>query len=304
MLKTLLATTSMLLTLAAPAAQAAVPERIDFTIAPSAKTADAVQLELSYRTGRGQSRNSGPIALRELQGLSAAQLASTSGTPVRFRLVRDAGTLDCDGVVRQQRGTGDCRFAANPAFAGELARRGIARPTADQQFQLALHRADLAVVDELNRQGYAKPTPEDLVETGIFGVTVARLRALDAAGYRAGTVDKLVEMSIHGVTPDYIREMAAIGPAYRRLPVDQLVEMRIHGVTPAKIRAFADAGYPDLTRKQIMDMSIHGVTPAFVQEMASAGYGNLPPEKLVEMRIFGVNADMARRANAAFGRRN
>jgi hypothetical protein len=303
MLKTLLAATSMLLTLSAPAA-AAVPDRIDFTIAPTSKAADRVQFGLSYRTARGKSQSSRPISLSELQGLSAAQLASTSGTPVRFRLVRDAGTIDCDGIVRQQRGTGDCRFVADPAFAGELARRGVARPTIDQQFQLALHGADLAVVDELNRQGYAKPSPEDLVETGIFGITAPRLRALDAAGYRAGTVDKLVEMSIHGVTPDYIREMAAIGPAYRKLPVDQLVEMRIHGVTPAKIRAFAEVGYPNLTRKQIMDMAIHGVTPAFVQEMASAGYGNLPPEKLVEMRIFGVNADMARRANAAVGRRN
>ncbi len=304
MLKTLLAAASMTLALSAPGA-AAVPERIDFTIAPARSNAEAVQFGLSYRTARGgQSQSSRSIALAELQGLTAAQLASTSGAPVRFRLVRDAGTIDCDGIVRQQRGTGDCRFVANARFAGELARRGIARPSVNQQFQLALHGADLAVVDELKRQGYATPTPEDLVETGIFGVTVAKLRALDAAGYRAGTVDKLVEMSIHGVTPEYIRDMAAIGPSYRRLPVDQLVEMRIHGVTHAKVRAFAEAGYPYLSRKQLIDMAVHGVTPAYVQEMAGAGYRNLTPEKLVEMKIFGVNADMARRANAAVSRRN
>lgn len=303
MLKMLLATSSIALTLAAPGA-AAVPERIDFEISPERSNADHVQLELSYRAGRNRSNNSEPVALRELQGLTAAQFASTSGTPVRFRLVRDAGTIDCDGIVRQQRGTGDCRFAPNAAFAGELARRGVRRPTDEQQFQLALHDADLAVLDELKRQGYAMPTPDDLVETGIFGITFARLRALDGAGYRAGTVDKLVEMSIHGVTPEYIRDMAAIGPSYRRLPVDQLVEMRIHGVTPAKVRGFAEAGYPSLSRKQLVDMAVHGVTPAYVQEMARAGYRNVTPEKLVEMKIFGVSADMARRANAAVSRRN
>ena len=300
----MLRTTCVAISLAlSGAALAAVPERIDFTIAPADEKPDAVQFELSYRTGRGTSQSSRPIPLAELQGLSRAQLASTSGTPVRFRLVRDAGTIDCDGVARQQRGTGDCRFAANPAFASELARRGIARPTLDQQFQLALHGADLAVVDELDRQGYAKPSPDDIVEAGIFGVTVPKLRALDAAGYRAGTVDKLVEMSIHGVTPDYIRELAAVGPAYRRLPVDQLVEMRIHGVTPAKIKAFAGVGYPNLSRKQIIDMAVHSVTPTYVQELASAGYRNVSPEKLVEMKIHGVSGDMARRANATVGRR-
>ena len=304
MSKMLLAASSIVLMLAGPSA-AAVPERIDFTIAPTRTTSDGVQFGLSYRTARGgQSQHSRPVALAELQGLTKAQLASANGGPVRFRLARDAGTIDCEGIVRQQRGTGDCRFVANAAFTGELARRGVARPSADQQFQLALHGADLAVVDELKRQSYATPTPEDLVETGIFGITLAKLRALDAAGYRAGTVDKLVEMSIHRVTPDYIREMAAIGPSYRRLPVDQLVEMRIHGVTPAKVRAFADAGYPHLNRKQLIDMAVHGVTPAYVQEMAGAGYRNLTPEKLVEMKIFGVNADMARRANATVSRRN
>ena len=302
MLSKLLLTTIAIAALPA-AASAELPSRIDFTIAPAADRADKVQFGLSYRTARSTSDHSRPIALHELQGLTAAQLASTGGAAVQFRLVHDAGTIDCDGLARRQRGTGECRYRPNPAFAGELARRGVARPTTEQQFQLALHGADLAVVDELDRQGYAKPTPGDLVKTAVFGIDVARLRGLDAVGYRAGTVGKLGEKGIHGVTPDYIRQLAAIGPAYRRLPVDQLVEMHVHGVTPAKIRAYAEAGYPNLTRRQIMDMSIHGVTPAYIEEMAGAGYRNLPPEKLVEMKIFGVNATMARRANAAVGQR-
>ncbi|MBA4094753.1 MAG: hypothetical protein C0489_11795, partial [Candidatus Accumulibacter sp.] len=208
MLKTLLIASTALL-LAAPAG-AQVPDRIDFTVSPTQKAPGKVQLALSYRTPKSRSNNSSPIALAELQGLSAAQLASTSGAPARFRIVRDAGSLDCGGIFRNGRGTGDCRFAPSSAYAAELAKRGIARPSAEQQFQLAMHDGDLAVADELIRQGYKRPSIAQLVETGIFDIDLPFLKALDAAGYRVGSVSKLVEMKIHGVTPEYIRDLGAI----------------------------------------------------------------------------------------------
>ncbi len=297
MLKKLLIASSGLL-LATPA-QAQIPDRIAFTVAPTQKSAGEIQLELSYRTAKSRSNNSRPIALAELQGLTAAQLASTSGRPARFRIVRDAGSLECDGIFRNGRGTGDCRFAANAGYAAALAKRGIGNPSAEQQFQLAMHGGDLAVVDELARQGYQRPSISKLVETGIFNVDVPFLKALDGAGYRVGNVSKLVEMKIHGVTPAYIAELAAISPNYRKLPVDALVEMRIHGVTPARIREYAKAGYTGLSRSQIVSMAIHGVSPDYVKQMADAGYRNLTPEQLVNMRIHGVNAEMARVAKAA-----
>lgn len=281
------------LLVAAPAG-ADVPERVDFTMSPMPKAAGQVQLRLSYRTPNSRSDNSRPFALAELQGLTAAQLAAPGGGPARFRIVRDAGRLDCEGVVRSGRATGSCRFAPHAAYAGELAKRGIARPSADQQFRLTMHGGDLAVVDELMRQGYATPSLSQLVETGVFAIDVPFLKAVDAAGYRVGSVSKLVQMKIHGVTPAYVRELAAIGPAYRQLPVDALIEMRIHDVTPARLGAFAKAGYPALTRRQIVSMAIHGVSPDFVKQMADAGYRSLTPEQLVNMRIHGVNAEMAR----------
>lgn len=297
MLKKLLIVSTALL-LAVPGS-AQLPERIDFTVSPREKNDGKVQFALSYRTPRSRSTHSNPIALSELQGLTPVQLAAASGGPARFRIVRDAGTLDCDGIFRNGRGTGDCRFAPNAGFAAQLARRGIGAPNAEQQFQLTIQDADLGVVDELARQGYPRPTISQLVETAIFDIDVSFLKALDASGYRAEKISKLVEMKIHGVSPDYIREIAAISPAYRKLPIDALVEMRIHGVTPAKIREYAQAGYKDLSRKQIVAMAIHGVSPDYVRQMAEAGYRNLTPEQLVNMRIHGVNAEMARVAKTA-----
>ena len=82
-----------------------------------------------------------------LQGLSAGQLAGDGG-PVRFRVPRDAGTLRCDGIVRRGRGTGECTFVANAAFADALAARGIGRPTPDEQFSMALNDIGIAYVDD------------------------------------------------------------------------------------------------------------------------------------------------------------
>ncbi|MFC3711796.1 hypothetical protein ACFOMD_04390 [Sphingoaurantiacus capsulatus] len=285
------------LMLVSPAA-ADVPERLDFSVSPS-KRDGQVQLSLRYRTDRSDSRHSRPVPFADLQGLSAAQLASTSGGPARFRIVREAGSLDCNGVFKGGRGTGDCRFAPNAGYAAQLAKRGIGAPTEDQQFQLTMVGSSLADIDELMRQGYPRPPVGQMLEMSIHGVNAAYLQQLAKAGYNAGKVAKLVEMRIHGVTPEFALELASIGPAYRNLPIDQLVEMRIHGVTPDEVRAYAKAGYPNLTRKQLINMAIHNVSPTYVSDMRAAGYRNLTPEQLVNMRIHGVNAEMARVARTA-----
>lgn len=286
------------LMLATPVA-ADVPDTLDFSVGPS-KRVGQVQLSLSYSTSRSNSRHLRPVPLGDLQGLTGAQLTSATGGPARFRIVREAGSLDCDGVFKAGRGTGDCRFAPDAGYAAQLAKRGIGSPTIDQQFQLTMAGGGaLADVDELLRQGYPRPSVGQLLEMSIHGVDAAYLQSLAKAGYNAGKVSKLVEMRIHGVTPEFATELAAIGPAYRNLPVDQLVEMRIHGITPDEVRDYAKAGYPNLTRRQLINMAIHNVSPTYVADMTAAGYRNLTPEQLVNMRIHGVNAEMARVARTA-----
>ncbi len=286
------------LMLATPGA-ADVPEKLDFSVGPSKRTGH-VQLQLGYRTDRSENRHSRPVLFSELQGLTGAQLTSATGGPARFRLAREAGSIDCDGVFKAGRGTGDCRFTPSAGYAAQFVKRGMGSPTPDQQFQLAMMGGGtFADIDELVRQGYARPSVAQFIQMSVHGVNAGYLQSLAKAGYNAGTVSKLVEMRIHGVTPEYATELAAIGPAYRNLPIGQLVEMRIHDVTPDEIRAYAKAGYPNLTRKQLINMAIHNVSPTYVSDMAAAGYRNLTPEQLVNMRIHGVNAEMARVARTA-----
>jgi len=304
MLKTALA---MLAGLAAmsggESAAAAQGVPVAWTIAPTgSRGAQTIQLSLSRRSGRNHTQISRSVAAADLPGLTAAQLASASDTPARFRIARDAGTLDCRGKVRRMRGGGECAFQLNAAFAQAMRQRGIAVPTPDQQFMLAMHDVDLALIAALHRSGYRNLDIAQLTSAAIHGVTPEYLAALDAAGHRAGSIDRLVQMRIHRIDADYVRELAAAGPAYRNIPTDQLVSMRIHRVAAADVRAFAQAGYANLTPAQLVTLSIHRVTPAYVRDMAAAGYRRLTPEQLVNLHIHGVDANEARRANAALRR--
>jgi hypothetical protein len=275
--------------------------QLDFTLSPAGhagERARRVNLSLRYGDARRSSQHSRTMDFADLAGVTPSELSDNA--PVRFRLAREAGTVDCTGTARGEgRAAGNCRFVPDEGFAADLDRRGIGRPRAEDQFHLAMAGVGRPLLDELARQGYQRPRVSDLVGLGIHGADVEYLRELDAAGYRVGSLDKLVAFRIHGVTPAYIGELAALGGAFRNMAADDLVAMRIHGVTPAFAREMASLGYSGLRPNDLVSMRIHGVTPAYVREMAAAGYPDLTAEQLLNLRIHGVRADDARALNAA-----
>lgn len=227
----------------------------------------------------------------QFEGLSATDLQGAGG-PVHFRLRRDAGTFSFEGVLRNGTGAGTFSFTPDPAFSAELAKRGLARPSAGEQYQLARHDIGYAFLDELNAQGYSKPQTADLVRAGQHGVHAAFVRELGALGYRLGSIAPLIELRDHGVTPAYIRELADQG--YKQVPVDELRTARDHGVTVEFVRGMRDAGYKSLTLPQLVNARDHGVTPALAGEFAAAGLAGLPLEALIRARDHGVSAEYAR----------
>ena len=292
-------------TLLAPAAQVgaaaeSVPDTVGWTIEPGDESeADEVQLTISYRSRGGHSMWSNTTRLAELQGLDRRALDGEYA-PVSFRIVREAGRFDCEGSAGRGRGTGECRFEPDPAFAAGLADRGLGTPSRSQQYSLALARVGLDLVDELDRHEYARPDIDDLVAAGIHGVSAEFVRAMSAAGYRVGTLDGLVRMRIHGVSEDYV---AALAEAGYRPDADTLVAFRIHGVSPEYVRALAAAGVGRFDPDDLVAMRIHGVDPEFVRELAALGYRDLEAGDLTAMRIHGVSTDFVRRAVASSGHR-
>jgi len=230
--------------------------------------------------------------IQRLEGLTAAQLTGAGG-PVQFRLRCDAGTFAFEGVIRNGIGAGTFSFAADSNFPSELAKRGFARPTALEQYQLARHDIGYAFLDELNKLGYAKPQTSELVRAGQHGVNVDFLREMGVLGYRLGSLEPLITLRDHGVTPAYVRELANLG--FKGLSADDLRRARDHGISPEYVRAMRDAGYIGLTMEQLVNARDHGVSAEFVRELGDAGHRKLPLDQLVRARDHGVSSEYARK---------
>jgi beta-lactamase regulating signal transducer with metallopeptidase domain len=269
------------LSAAAALAQEALPGT--WEIRP-AKSEGTVRLRLVEVNSSSESN----IPVERLEGLTAAHLAGEGG-PIQFRLRRDAGTFTFEGVLRRGVGAGTFSFTPDPGFPAELQKRGFARPSAREQYQMARHDVGYAFVDELNNQGYAKPQTSELVRAGQHGVHSTYLREMGTLGYRLGSLEPLIELRDHGVTPTYIRELAEQG--YKGLPHDHLRRARDHGITPEYVRGMRDAGHSSVPIEELINARDHGVTPEFVRALRDAGHDKVPLDQLIRVRDHGVSPE-------------
>ena len=73
-----------------------------------------------------------------MRGLSIAQ-ATGSGAAVNFQIVRDAGTLNCEGWFKNGSGSGHFTFTPNQSFANEMRSLGYQNMTDETLFSMAVH---------------------------------------------------------------------------------------------------------------------------------------------------------------------
>ena len=126
---------------------------------------DAGKFNFALRMSRGrghQTWSSRHVALEELEGLSAEDMRR-SNTSVEFKVRRDAGTLFAHGTLSRGKGAGTFDLVLDPAFATELERRGVGRPTEAQHIDLAVGDVSLGLLDDLRQSGYPAPEVDLLV---------------------------------------------------------------------------------------------------------------------------------------------
>ncbi len=247
--------------------------------------ADVVHLSVRYRTGRGSSENSYSVPLDRLQGLSPSDLMA-KGSAVKFQVKRDAGSFDCEGWMKDGRGSGHFKFALSPGFAAELRKRGYEAPSVEQQFSMAMHDVSLALIDELSAQGYQRPSLDQLVKIGTHGVRLEYVKGLKALGHQLRSVDRLIEMQDHGVDLDFMRGLDALG--YKGLAAEELVRARDHGVDPDFVSALRQLGYGSIPIEEVVRTRDHGVDAEFIEQLKSLGYKGLPLGQVINMRDHGV----------------
>src|SRR4051812_26893389 len=193
------------------------------------------------------SNHSLSLPIDQFEGLKAR--LPTSGQ-ARFRLKRDAGTFEFDGVLRNGAGGGTMEFMPSESFQIELAKRGFAKPSPVEQMKMAWHDTGFGFIDELAAKKYQRPTLEQLVNAGDHGIDRTYVRELSDLGYRIGAVETLIRLHDHGIDGRYIRDLRALG---YRLTVDELVAAHDHGVTPAYAKPRAPAPI-----EQLISLHDHG----------------------------------------------
>ncbi len=248
---------------------------------------DPGRVQLNVRHGR--SMHGRTIALADLERLAGTTLASAS--TVHFPIRREAGTFTIDGTCRNSACAGTFVFEPSATFGAELAKRGIGRPTPQDQFALAVSDIGIAYLDTLAAAGYATPDLRTLVAAAEHGVDGGYVKEMAALGHRLGTLDRLIRLRDHGVDPEYVRDMAASGLA--KLSADDVVRARDHGVDPDYVRGLAALGFRDLGLDALVNARDHGVDPEYIGDMQSLGH-KLTIDGFTRTRDHGVDPEYVR----------
>jgi len=220
----------------------------------SADESGKVQFSLQGSSDGGHFNTSSPWLLADLRGLDWAGAAKHD---VHFTIQRDAGTIDCEGFVQDQRGSGLFTFKPNLQYIAEMAKLGFS-------FE-----------------------DKKLLSATIFDISFNFARAMQSAAVSGLDAGKLVAFRIHGVSPDFIHGLRSAG--IDTTDPDKLIAFRIHGVSPEFAGEISHLGYPHAPPEQLIALRIHGVTPQYIEGLRSKGMQNLTLDQLISLRIHGID---------------
>ncbi|HNU06450.1 MAG TPA: hypothetical protein PKO33_01710 [Pyrinomonadaceae bacterium] len=238
---------------------------------------EGLHINFSRKGDRGKSRMGTSFELGELQGLSSSQI-SASNSSVRFSIVRDAGTIDFQGVFNNGKGEGTFTFNPNPQFVSGMKSRGFdfdksdsknreSNDLGDRVFAAATLNVTFALADDLLSSNFGKLDSDDLFKAAIFKIDGKFASEMKASGFQNLTFEDLVKARIFKVDAGFVREVAQLG--FQNEPFESLVKMRIFKISPD-----------------------------FISEIRAEGFNNVPIEDLVKMKIFNIDAEFIRKARA------
>lgn len=254
-----------------------------------------VHLKFQRRTDQGGKNHMGQtLEISDLQGLSREQIAN--GGSVRFSLVREAGTIECEGTFQNGKGSGTYRFTGNQSFVSAMKSRGFnfeetSRVHSDDDRENRLFAATTlnvttALADDLLSAGFGKLQVDDLFKAAIFKIDSAFMREMKATGYPGLGMEELVKARIFKIDANFVREVSQMG--FEKEGFESLVKLRIFKVTPEFISEMRNEGLTDLSIEDAVKMKIFKIDVDFIRQARADGVP-LDVERLVQRKI-GVHA--------------
>ncbi len=241
----------------------------------TAKQESSGKIHLSFerKTDNGRNQNGNSYSFDELRGLTREQ---TQNGRVNFSIVREAGTIECEGTFTNGKGVGTFRFVPNTAFFDGMKSRGF----------------DFEKSDSKHDDG-----PESRILAAAFlNVTTALADDLLSANFGKLDVDDLFKAAIFKVDSKYMVEMKNSG--FPNLTFEDLVKGRIFKIDADYVRQVHEMGFSEKGFESLVKFRIFKVTPEFLGELKAAGLNDLDSEDIVKCRIFKIDADFVRKARS------
>jgi hypothetical protein len=233
-----------------------------------------INLNFTRHTERGGKHQIGEtFAFADLNGLTREQ--ALKGGPVKFALVREAGTIECAGSFKDGWGAGTFQFTGSQAFLAAMKSRGF-------DFEKDTNKGN--------------DTEDRLFTATALNITTAQADDLLSAGFGKLDVGDLFKAAIFKVDSKFMREMKDTG--FPNMGMEDLVKARIFKIDADFVKHAREMGFDKEPFEGLVKMQIFKVTPEFLTELRNEGLTGLSVEEVVKLRIFNVDAEFIRKARA------
>jgi len=262
-----------------------------WTASIKAEEPDKIYLSFERRHEKGGKNQMGTTYdFAELQGLSREQVSSNGAA--KFSLVREAGTIDCEGAFQNGKGSGTFRFRGNQNFVSAMKSRGFdfekspksedGHDFEDRLFAATTLNVTTALADDLLSADFGKLGVDDLFKAAIFKVDSKFMREMKASGFPNLGMEELVKARIFKIDADFVSQAAQMG--FGKESFESIVKMQIFKVTPEFITQARGEGLTDLSVEDLVKMRIFNIDTEFIRQAKAEGVP-LEVEKLVQKRI-------------------
>jgi hypothetical protein len=253
-----------------------------------------IQFNFRYRENGGNRDQGSTFDFSDFEGLNKAQTVSAN-VPVNFRLVREAGAIECEGKFNNGKGEGTFRFTANQNFADAMQSRGFIFSN-DKLFTATFLDLTVAVVDDIKSSGFKSLDIEDLFKAKIFKIDSSFIREITATGFPNLDFEDLVKARIFKIDAKFVRDITEMG--FVKDSFESLVKLRIFNITPEYLREMKAIGFDDLSAEEATKLRIFKVTAEFVKEMQAEGLTDLSVEDATKLRIFKIDGEYIKLAKS------
>jgi len=262
-----------------------------------------IHLTFERRTTNGKNNHGSNFSFSELQGLTREQ---TQNGNVSFRLVREAGTVECVGTFVNGRGSGTFTFTPNAGYMAAMKSRGFdfekssfnsSDGISGKVLSAALINVTTALADDLRSVDLGPLDVEDLFKAAIFKVDSKFMAEMKATGYPGLKMEDLVKARIFKIDAEFVRKMAEMG--FVEKDFEKMVKFSIFKVTPEYLNELKAAGFTSLSSEDVVKFRIFKVTPELLNMLRSEGFGSLSAEQVVKFRIFNIDQEFIRTAKAS-----